>query len=204
MKQYPTISREIHYGRPVYAFDKLDGSNIRAEWTPKKKFHKFGSKKRLIGTDQDFLPEVIELIKSDFEKQMSDIFRRERYAKAIGFFEFWGQNSFAGVHVDEDHEVSLIDVNPHKKGILLPRIFLRLYGKLNIARLLYQGNANSMLEDDVRRGELRGMTFEGVVCKGAPLKNGYPPLMFKIKNDAWISKLKEYCQGNEKLFNELL
>jgi len=204
MKQYPTIGREIYYGRPVYVFDKLDGSNIRAEWTPKKKFHKFGSKKRLIGTDQDFLPEAIELIKSNFEKQMSDIFRKERYVKAIGFFEFWGPNSFAGQHTDEEHFLSLIDVNPHKKGILLPRNFLRLYGDLNIAKFLYRGNVNKILEDNVKRGKLQGMTFEGVVCKGAPLKNGYPPLMFKIKNEAWIRQLKVFCQGDENLFNQLL
>lgn len=204
MKEYPTISREIHYGRSIYVFDKLDGSNVRAEWTPKKKFHKFGSKNRLIGTDQAFLPEAEELIKSNFEKQLSDIFRKERYVKAIGFFEFWGPNSFAGQHIDEDHEVSLIDINPHKKGILLPRNFYRLFGKLNIAQLLYHGNANNIFEEEVKSGKLQGMTFEGVVCKGAPLKNGYPPLMFKIKSDAWIKKLKEFCQGDEKLFNELL
>ena len=62
MKIYPIISREIHRNIPIYAFDKLDGSNIRVEWAPKKKFCKFGSRNRLIGTDQEFLPEAIELI----------------------------------------------------------------------------------------------------------------------------------------------
>jgi hypothetical protein len=31
MKEYPSISREIHLGLSAYVFDKLDGSNIRAE-----------------------------------------------------------------------------------------------------------------------------------------------------------------------------
>jgi hypothetical protein len=43
MKTYPSISRDI-VGQPIYAFDKLDGSNIRAEWSKKNGFHKFGSR----------------------------------------------------------------------------------------------------------------------------------------------------------------
>ena len=51
MKQYPSISHDIRSVQ-AYAFDKLDGSNIRAEWHPKKGFWKFGSRTRLLGTDQ--------------------------------------------------------------------------------------------------------------------------------------------------------
>jgi hypothetical protein len=40
MKEYPSIDREIRFGEPIYAFDKLDGSNIRAEWNKKRKFWK--------------------------------------------------------------------------------------------------------------------------------------------------------------------
>lgn len=66
MKEYLSIPREIRFGIPAYVFDKLDGSNIRAEWNKKKGFHKFGSKNRLIGTDQLFLPEAIPIIKSKY------------------------------------------------------------------------------------------------------------------------------------------
>jgi hypothetical protein len=48
------------------------------------------------------------------------------------------------------------------------------------------------------------MTFEGVVCKAKNPKNTPMPLMFKVKNKAWIDKLKVYCKGNEQLFNTLL
>ena len=44
MKQYPTIPKTIQ-SIDIIAFDKLDGSNIRAEWNPKKGFYKFGSRK---------------------------------------------------------------------------------------------------------------------------------------------------------------
>ena len=46
MKQYPSIPglKELEKlkGRKIYVFDKIDGSNIRAEWNPKKGFYKFG------------------------------------------------------------------------------------------------------------------------------------------------------------------
>ena len=32
MKEYLSIGRKIRYGEKTYIFDKLDGSNIRAEW----------------------------------------------------------------------------------------------------------------------------------------------------------------------------
>ncbi len=40
------------------------------------------------------------------------------------FYEFAGQNSCFGNHVEtDDHKVWLIDANPYKRGILPPREF---------------------------------------------------------------------------------
>jgi hypothetical protein len=203
MKEYPTISHKIQPGLPVYAFNKLDGSNIRAEWTPKKGFYKFGSRNRLIGSDQPFLPEAIDLIKSVFEADLGDIFRDERYESVVAFFEFWGKSSFAGHHISEPHEVSLIDVSPFKKGIIPPADYLGLYGHLKIAPLLYHGNANQPFVDSVRNSTLPGMTEEGVVCKAKHPRKG-PVIMFKIKSLIWLQKLKDYCKGDEKLFEKLV
>jgi hypothetical protein len=47
------------------------------------------------------------------------------------------------------------------------------------------------------------MTFEGVVCKGANDKATRMPIMFKIKSKAWLEKLREYCKGDDKLFERL-
>ena len=204
MKQYPTIDRQIQRGIKAYVFDKLDGSHIRAEWNRKNGFYKFGSRKRLVGTDQLFLPEAESLIRKA-EDELIKVFKKQRYEKVICFLEFWGKNSFAGKHIEEPHFITLIDVNPHKKGILLPKEFLKLFSHLDItAKLLYHGNINQPFIDLVKENKLEGITMEGVVCKTLPSKKGYPPTMFKIKTKAWIQKLKEYCKGNEKLFNELL
>ena len=203
MKEYPPIQREI-VNCPIYAFDKKDGSNIRSEWNRKQGLYKFGSRNRLLGEDQPFLTEAPDIIRNKYEKDLSDIFRKERFERVICFFEFWGPNSFAGTHIQEPHDVTLFDVNPHKKGILDPAAYLKLFGHLDICKLLYRGNCNSEFVELVRSGQLGGMTFEGVVCKAKNPKNTPMPIMFKVKNRAWVEKLKECCKGNDQLFNTLL
>jgi hypothetical protein len=203
MKDYISISRDVQYGLPIYAFDKLDGSNVRVEWTRKNGFCKFGSRNRLIGSDQPFLSEAIDLMKQ-YEADLTRIFKDQRYESAVAFFEFFGKNTFAGHHIEEPHDVVLFDVAPYKKGILPPKEFLELFGELKIASLLYVGNANHPFVDSVKDGTLQGLSCEGVVCKTKNPKNGYPPLMFKIKTLQWIQRLEDYCKGDQKLFSQLL
>ena len=117
MKEYPSIANVVQ-NIPVYAFDKIDGSNIRAEWSRKKEFYKFGSRHRLLGDDDPLLGEAIEIINNKYHDDLSRIFVNQRHERCIVFFEFYGANSFAGNHCDEPHDVKLIDVNPYKKGIL--------------------------------------------------------------------------------------
>jgi hypothetical protein len=59
------------------------------------------------------------------------------------------------------------------------------------------------LFDGVKQSTLKGMTFEGVVCKGANDKATKMPIMFKIKSKAWLDKLREYCKGDNQLFEKL-
>lgn len=99
--------------------------------------------------------------------------------------------------------MTLFDVSIYKKGFLWPRDFLRLFGDLDIARLLYHGTITHPFVTDVKEGRI-ACSGEGVVCKCAPLKNGYPPFMFKIKLNSWIDKLKKKCGDDIKLFQELL
>ena len=199
MKQYPSMSQEIR-NIPAYVFDKLDGSNIRAEWHPKKGFWKFGSKTRLLGTDQLWINAADQLIRQKYEDELSKVFRKERYEKAVAFFEFYGENSFAGHHKEEEHKVVLFDISPHKKGFLPPDEFLKLFGHLDVPKLLYRGNINQPFVESVRKSELPGITFEGVVCKA---KMSHEILMFKIKTLKWLERLKGFCHGNQLLFDQL-
>lgn len=46
MKQYPHIEyANKNLGDKIWAFNKYDGSNIRLEWSQKRGFYKFGTKK---------------------------------------------------------------------------------------------------------------------------------------------------------------
>lgn len=204
MKSYPKIAAKIEPRMHTFAFDKLDGSNIRAEWSKKKGFYKFGSRNRLLGTDQEFISEAEGIIRTNFERDLDDIFRNKRYERAMAFFEFYGERSFAGTHHPEPHDVALIDVAPYKKGITLPIEFLSLYGHLNVPRVLFQGKITEGFIDAVKDGSLDDMTFEGVVCKGADPKNGKLICMYKVKNREWINRLRDYCGGNQALFRRLV
>jgi len=206
MKEYPSISRDIQFGVEAYVFNKIDGSNIRAEWSRKKeRIYKYGSRHELISHGHPFLGESLSLIQDNFEEELNRIFLKQRHHKAMAFFEFHGDNSFAGFHQpDEPHRVTLIDVKPYKSGIINPDDFVDLYGHLDHAKLLYRGKINKEFVEQVRRGELPGMSEEGVVCKVKEQKKTKHPTMFKIKTYAWLKKLKTFCKDDEKLYNRLV
>ncbi len=201
MKSYPSIDKQIIHGLNIIAWDKIDGSQIRAEWNRKQGFYKFGSKNILIDMSS-FLGEAPTLIKQHYEKPLTNMFKKEQTERAICFFEFYGENSVFGAHAIEPHSVILFDLAPYKKGLMLSPEFLKLVLKYNIItpRVLYRGEFNQDFYNSVKDSSLQGMTFEGVVCKGS--KNGIP-LMFKIKSNAWLTKLKEHCGRDEKLYKEL-
>lgn len=203
MQSYPSIPKIVQ-NIPIYAFDKLDGSNIRVEWTRKRGFAKFGTRTRLLDENEPILGQAIPLIRNGFADQLERIFRKERYEKATAFFEFYGPQSFAGFHVEDDlFKVSLLDVHIFKKGILTPAEFLKLYAsKVETPNMLYHGNANSSLVSYVQDGTLDGMTFEGVICKGG-LNRLRQVTMFKIKNRDWLEALKHKCGEDQDLFDKL-
>lgn len=208
MIAYPSTSKQVQYGKRVYCFDKLDGSNIRAEWNKKSGFHKFGSRGGLIGEDHLELGESISLIKQTYEETLSRIFAKNSFdfsSKITAFFEFFGPNSFAGVHQKELHEVVLFDIYLNDKDRMLDvRSFLKFFdGKVKTPAIVYSGAVNKEIEDEIKNSKLPGITFEGVMCKPTMSGSEKIPDMFKIKTNAWLEKLKGYCKDNESLYKEL-
>lgn len=203
MKSYPSIGTKLQRTK-VIVFDKLDGSNIRAEWSKKKGFYKFGSRNRLIDNKHPMLGESIDLIVENYQEQLSSIFSTKKLERAVAFFEFYGEGSFAGSHeVDEKHKVILIDVNVYTRGMIEPVHFIELFEEIGIPKVLFRGVLDEQLVTEVKNGTLEGMTFEGVVCKYHNQKNKIVK-MFKIKNRSWINRLKEKCDGNDTLFRRLV
>lgn len=205
VKSYPSIAYASECHVPVIAFDKLDGSNVRGEWTKKKGWHKFGTRNRLVDETDPIFGKVPATIVEKFGDSLGRVLRDAGHDKAMCFFEFYGPNSFAGMHdVTEKQTVTLLDVAPFQKGILQPTQFMKLAGSLDIPKVLFEGTVTPEFIDSVRSGTLTGITFEGVVCKGDNDKKTKAPVMFKQKTKAWLDKLGAYCGDNKDLFNALI
>lgn len=202
MKDYPSIPAKWRTDVRVYAFDKLDGSNVKAEWNQRQGWYKYGSRTQLLADNSGHLNEAKGLIVSKYGDDLARVFRRERYQSAVAFFEFWGPQSFAGSHAVESHTVTLLDVDPYRKGILPPQEFLDLYGGLDVPAMLYEGVVDDDFVQSVRESTLEGMTLEGVVCK-KKVDHRESPTMFKLKSRAWLDRLRVYCGSDEGLFERL-
>lgn len=204
MKHYPSISKEVRHDIYIYAFQKLDGSLIRSEWNSKKGFYKFGTKNELIDSNSKPFGISIDLIKIKYENDLGLIFKEQGWKNVICFFELYGPSSFSGQHnFQEELTVTLFDVNPFKQGILEPQEFIKLFGHLDIPKVLYEGKVTVELFDKIKQSILPGMSLEGCVCKGASDNNAKMPIMFKIKSKAWLNRLRAHCNGNDSLFRML-
>jgi hypothetical protein len=187
MKQYPSIpgvgdgvSMRLH------TFDKIDGSNLRFEWSKKKQWYKFGTRKRLFDESDIQFGAALPLFMETLAEPLEKIIRKQRWDKVVVFAEFWGKNSFAGYHVDDDPKLlTLIDVSPHRKGILPPKDFLDLFGEFGPHYLGHIKWSHDFVSK-VRRGEVENITFEGVVGKTINKKR---IVMYKAKSQAWYDRV---------------
>lgn len=206
MKEYPSIPTKPNGNCSAFwVFDKLDGSNIRIEWSDKRGFFKFGSRKRLLGDDQGVLAKAKYLAEAE-EHKFREVFKLSKFEKVVCFFEFWGPNSFAGSHLEGDeHHLTLIDIDVYKHGLLSPNKFLEIFepSKIEIPKFLHYGVVDEEFRNMVRNDNLEGVTYEGVVCK-AYSKRKRTVEMFKIKSNAWIAAVKAKFADNPKLLEQIL
>ena len=197
MKTYWTIQGPSKAPRkPCVAFYKYDGSNLRWEWSRKRGWYKFGCRRRLIDERDEQFGKAVPLFLNNYADDLEKVFKHKSFRNIqsiIVFTEFFGPNSFAGEHVDEDpKELRLLDVSLHKKGLLGPTEFLNRFGHLSfVAEIVYEGNLNDSFIASVRNGEYD--VIEGVVCKGG---SGHKLWMVKIKTNEYKKRLIEKF-GNE-------
>jgi hypothetical protein len=211
MKEYPSIlsaadllARSDGYlGRPFVAFDKLDGSNIRAEWERKRGWHLFGSRRRLLDATQPFLGRAIQLIQDGYGDGLARAFTDDpalgRPQQATAYFEFLGPHSFAGLHdpadlgvpCNEPFRVVLIDVNVHRRGFVSAEQFIERFGHLGIPQVAHRGILDREFIADVRAG--RFGEGEGVILKGG---EGHARWMAKVKTEAYLRRLKEFFRAD--------
>lgn len=201
MKQYPSIPYWNNgiFGEPVIAFEKLDGTLIRAEWSKKRGFYKFGTKNMMIDYTHPQFGHAIWLL-TEFYSGLADVFKSEygSVAKFVAFFEFYGSKSFAGLHYPDDPKhITLFDVSQDRRGLIPAKEFIKNFSDYGIPRVVYTGNYNKQLIEDVRKNKF-GLE-EGVVCKGVQKNRVW---MAKIKTNDWLERLKTRS-GEEALLQEL-
>lgn len=205
MKSYPSIGTAFDPSLVYHVFDKRDGSNIRAEWSAKRGFYKFGCRTRLLGEDDLQLGASIGIIRRTFADALAARFARRRWDRAVAFFEYVGPQSFAGSHHDapDAMEAVLIDVAPHQRGLLPPGELIELAEGLPMPALLHHGRVDDAFVAAVRESRLPGMGFEGVVGKGPFSRREGGPVQFKLKTQAWLDRLRTICRGDDALFERL-
>jgi hypothetical protein len=187
MKYYPTIEKFRKGKLRLHTFDKLDGSNLRFEWSKKRGWYKFGTRSRLFDqTDEVFGP-AIPLFMESLSEPLGRICTDQRWQSAIVFAEFWGKLSFAGLHVPEDPKfLTPFDVVMDKKGFLPPKEFVKLFGEFG-PNYLGDINWTPGFVEDVLMNRIEGLTFEGVVGKTYV---GKRLVMYKAKTGNWVDKVK--------------
>lgn len=208
MKQYPHIEywNKGILGAPVWGFEKLDGSNIRAEFTKKRGWYKFGTKNMMIDERHDQFGSAITLFKEKYSEGLAKIFTDDKYYRNIrdfvAFSEYFGENSFAGFHAAGDNmDIVLFDVNMFQKGWVPPKQFVDDFGHLGIPRLLYRGNLNKELVNDVKAGKYD--VQEGMMAKGTRKTKGNDIVwMVKLKTQVWLDRIKNKF-GDEAIRKEL-
>jgi hypothetical protein len=201
MKTYPSIEHSAKAPQqPCYVFVKYDGSNIRAEWSKKRGWYKFGTRTQLLDESTPIFGTAIPLFLQKYGDDLPKVFKADsqfRGADTVTVFAEWfGAKSFAGRHLPEDSkDIVLFDVNPLKKGFLGPKRFVDTFGHLKVAEVLEISEMSPELVDRVRSGQLiveskydvRAEVPEGVICKGG---DGHAIWMAKIKTQRYYEELK--------------
>jgi hypothetical protein len=206
MKSYNSIDYfGEHWGLPIIAFDKLDGSNLRFEWNKKRGFYKSGSRNVMIDENSEQFGIGVKIFKEKYEESLSKIFTSKKYRDIqsfVCFAEFLGTKSAFGQHEfgNDVFDVVLFDVDRYKKGFVPPKEFIDDFGEVGIPRVVYTGNLNKEFVNRVKINEF-GLS-EGVICKGkVQTRKGVDQLYYcKVKTDDWFERLR--ALGDDKLFKD--
>ena len=224
MTEYPSIqnSSKAPRGHGI-GFVKLDGSNFRCKYTLKQGFNLYGSRRELIDESHQFLGEAVTIFKRDYQDELTKFFRKDKELRnqreIVVFGEFLGAKSFAGTHVEGDpKELIIFDVLVGHKNhyFYTPLDFIETFQSLvKIPPVLYMGNMNDKLIEDVRTGaytpEFHKLTdnkyplFEGMMFKGTQTRGDYCGKVWscKIKTNEYFAALRNrYGEEGIKKYGE--
>jgi hypothetical protein len=198
-----------NWGLPIIAFDKLDGSNLRFEYSQKRGFYKFGTRNMMIDERSEPFGFAINIFRDKYEKELTKIFKGKEYRNTLAFVcfaELIGAKSSFGQHdfINDTFDTVLFDIDQYKKGFVPPKQFIKDFGGTGIPKVVYTGNLNKEFVQKVKANEF-GLS-EGVICKGVTqTKKGSDNLFYcKIKTDNWFEELRsKYPERYKEELNEV-
>jgi len=213
MKHYDSIPRiqddGFLKGEMVVGYNKLDGQNFCVTYRPKKGFGPFGSRNRTVDeNDLQFGPAVNLFFNAEnaYPETLASIVGQYSGKKDVFngvdeitfFFEYYGENSFAGKHQEGDKmHLALIDVFLKKKGYLEPKDYEMCFRgtKIEMPDLIYSGPLNSEIIEKIQNNDWTQpdcwnfRVKEGVVFKRSTLMKGQRRPSVKVKTKWWLDKL---------------
>lgn len=146
MKQYHSIEYYKDYiGLHIIAFNKIDGSNLRFEYSQKRGFYKFGTRNMMIDEKSEPFGFAIKLFLDKYQEGLTKIFKSKDYRDIQSFVcyaELHGPKSEFGQHdfINDKFDITLFDVDRYKKGFVEPKKFVEDFQHLGIPTIYYIGN----------------------------------------------------------------
>ena len=214
MKHYDSIPRiqddGILKGETVWGYNKLDGQNFCVTYRPKKgEFGPFGARTRTVDENDIQFGDTVNLFfKADknYPETLSKLVNENSGKNCVFngvdeitfFFEYYGENSFAGKHQEGDEmHLALIDVFLKKKGYIEPKDYENLFRntKIEMPDLIYIGSLNSDIVEKIQNNDwtqpdaVFPNVKEGVVFKRSTLLKGQRRPSVKVKTKWWLEKL---------------
>ena len=205
-------------GETVWGFNKLDGQNFCVKYNPRtKEFGPYGSRNTLVDETSDQFGDCVRWFEnSNYREILNNIVRTHRGKKDVFqgvdevtfYFEWYGENSFAGRHQEGDEmHLALIDVFLKKKGYLEPETYYNLFkdSGVELPELIYRGPlSNEVIEcvqmydwTKIKNTEIFPVIKEGVVFKRSTLLKGQRRPSVKVKTEWWLEKLHSMYSEEE-------
>lgn len=185
------------------AFEKYDGTNLHWVWRQDDGWVGFGTRRSRypltshgvaeFQREHRPLRDAINIFE-EIVKPTSNYLLSAKYEKSqeiIVFTEFFGDNSFAGSHVDEEPKTLMVIDVLTDFGFLPLHQFVGDWGcgnhipEKHFPRILYSGKYSGQLVEDIRNNKYG--VKEGAIIKGMIRDKLH---MVKVKTNDYMQKLK--------------
>jgi hypothetical protein len=189
--QIPLAAGQSFRAFTAYLFDKLDGRHVRAFWSKKRGWERFGTREMMFDASEPEYGPSVALFHATLAEPLAKIATDHRWRELVVFVEYWGPGSLAGLDMSKPGmRVDLLDADADDRGLMTPKDYLRTFEGVPQARYLGRQNWTRGFSQRVLSGEFEGPTFEGVVGKSGA---GSDRIMSKAKTAAWRQAVRDAC-----------